>query len=140
MFHSISRFIFPGLLSRVHATLQPALSVSPSVCNTLLFWRSRAVWGLLLLSNSLVGLFHHCSCPSARDLGSRVSGLVYEDEAKQRSYLLRLRSLVAYTQLYKRLCLSVHLSVRRSISPFVHWAVRDDRVERCENTHFSCCS
>ena len=30
---------------------------------------------VLLLPNSLVGLFHHCLCPPARDLGSRVSGL-----------------------------------------------------------------
>ena len=42
-------------------------SVGPSVCrsvgNTLLFWRLWAVLKLLLLPNSLVGLFLHCPCP-----------------------------------------------------------------------------
>ena len=72
------------LLSRVHATLQLALSVCPSVLwsvcwsvgNTLLFWRLQAVWGLQLLPNCLAGLFHHCPFSPARDLGSCVSGLV----------------------------------------------------------------
>ena len=29
------------------------------------------------MPNCLAGLFHHCPCPPARDLGSRVSGLVF---------------------------------------------------------------
>ena len=56
--------------SRVHATLQPTLSVfwlvGRSVGNTLLFRRLWAVLGLLLLSNCLVELFHHCPCPPTR--------------------------------------------------------------------------
>jgi len=50
-------------------------SVRPSVVNTLLFWRLRAVLRLQLQPNCLAGLFHHCPCPPTRDLGSRVSGL-----------------------------------------------------------------
>jgi len=56
------------IFCRVHATLQPALYTKKAR------W---AVLGLLLLPNCLVGLHHHCPCPPARDLGSRVSGLVF---------------------------------------------------------------
>ena len=59
------------VFSRVHATLQPALSVGPAVGrivnNSLLFWRLRAVFGLQLLPNCLAALFHYCPCPPARD-------------------------------------------------------------------------
>ena len=37
----------------------------------------RAVLGLPLLPNCLVGQFHHCPYPPARDWGSRVYGLVF---------------------------------------------------------------
>ena len=56
-------------------------SISRSVCHTLIFWRFLAVLSLLLRPNCLVGLFHHCPCPPARDLASRVSGLVHSASA-----------------------------------------------------------
>ena len=66
-----------GLFSRVHATLQPALSICRSVRRsvgpsvTLSFFRHlRVIWGLLLLPNRLGGQFPHCPCPPARDFGS----------------------------------------------------------------------
>ena len=64
----------------MHATLQPVVCwlVSPSVCNTLLFWLlslfffSFFFFAPLPLPKYLAGLFHYCPCPSARDLGSRI--------------------------------------------------------------------
>ena len=79
-------FVFPSSFSFFLflvpcTTLQPTLSVCPSVgrlvCDTLLFRRLQGVLGIQLLPNCLAGLFHHCPCPPARDLGSRVSGLVF---------------------------------------------------------------
>ena len=63
--HTRGKFVVT-VFSRVHSTLQPALSVR------LLFQRLQAVLGLLLLPNCLVGLFHHSPCPPLRYLGSRV--------------------------------------------------------------------
>ena len=54
-----------NIFSRVHATLQPALSVGPS--RLAFFGVYRRFRGLLLLPNHLVGQFHHCPCPPARD-------------------------------------------------------------------------
>ena len=72
------------MFSRVHASLLPALSICPSVCplvcpsiKVVIFLCSWAVFAILLLPKCMVNLFYHCPCPPARDLGSRVSGLVF---------------------------------------------------------------
>ena len=55
-------------------------SGGPTVCRLVtlsFFWRLRVIFGLLLLPNCLVGKFHYCPCPPTRELGSRVSGLVF---------------------------------------------------------------
>ena len=70
------------LLGLCYATLHPALLIRQSVFVSVLliliqFFRYlQAVFALLLLSKSIRTLVHHCSCPPARNLGSRVSGLV----------------------------------------------------------------
>ena len=68
---STSWFDFLVACTRLYNPLCP--SVCLSVCRSVtlsFFWRLRAVWGLLLLPNRLVGQFHHCLCPPARDFGS----------------------------------------------------------------------
>ena len=91
-----SLFLLCFLFSGVHATLQPALSVglsvcqsvNPSVCQSvspwavhqtffLLFQRLQAVVALLLLPKCLVSHFYHYPCQAARDSGSCVSVLVF---------------------------------------------------------------
>ena len=69
-------YVWRCIFSRVHATLQPALSVCQSVGRSVcpsvtlsFFRRLRAVWWLLLPPNHLVCQFHHCPCPPARDFG-----------------------------------------------------------------------
>ena len=49
-----------------------------SVHNAQLSWHLWAVFALLLLPKYLVSLIHHCPCQLARDLGSRLSGLVFK--------------------------------------------------------------
>ena len=66
------------LFSRVHATLQPALSVGrsvgPLVRHTLLFYDFITLTSRLLPKWS--GDLKYGPCPPARDFGSRVSSLV----------------------------------------------------------------
>ena len=63
-------YVFLVACTRLYNPLCPSVcrSVGRSVGHTLLFSRLRLVLELLLLPNSLVGLFLHCPCPPARDL------------------------------------------------------------------------
>ena len=62
------------VFSRVHATLQLALSVGWLVCHVLLFFMILFFDPLLLPKWS--SDLKYGPCPPTRDLGSRVSGLV----------------------------------------------------------------
>ena len=82
IFLSLMHLIFYMILrffSRVHATLQPALSVGQSVGwsvgHTLLFFYDFISLTSLLLPK-WSGDLKNGPCPPARDFGSRVSGLV----------------------------------------------------------------
>ena len=66
------------IFSRVHATLQSALSVRRSVSHVLLFFYDFISLTSLLLPKWSSDL-KYGSCPPARYFGSRVSGLVFVD-------------------------------------------------------------
>ena len=74
-----NNWVKPKHFSRVHATLQPALSVRWSVVRGLTHFTFSAFLRFLAIL-----LLHKCSadikygpCPLARDWGSRVSGLIH---------------------------------------------------------------
>ena len=92
------------VFSRVHATLQPAMSVCLSVGQSAtlsFFWCLRSVLGLLLLPNCLVVQIHHCPCSPACDWGSRVYGLVHLEMA-----LFWVNTLlISFLQLRRKKCI-----------------------------------
>ena len=74
LFYTLAKLSWK-IFSRVHATQKSVRwSVGRMVCNTRRSW---VVFAFMFLPKCLANLFHHCSCPAARDLGSRVAGLVY---------------------------------------------------------------
>ena len=66
---------FYSRATRLYDPLCPSVGRSERVS---FFQRLPVVFALLLLPNCLNSLFYHCPCPSARDFGSRVYGLVLE--------------------------------------------------------------
>ena len=78
-FHQLTnRCGFLVACTRLYNPLCP--SVRRLVRQTLLFLLFQRLWAviaLLHLPKCMASLFHHCPCPPTRDLGSRVSGLVF---------------------------------------------------------------
>ena len=58
---------------------------------------------------------------------------LYDSFLHQRLYSLNTLFLDAFSHLYKRMCLSVRPSVRRSVGPSVRWSVGHTRVEFLRN-------
>ena len=103
-------FAFLVACTRLYNPLCPSVGRSVTLC---FFRRLWAVFTLLLLPNCLVGLFHHCPCQPARDLGSRVYGLVF---LMPNCFSLNLN------------CPIVLPLYRRSLSPFPNSPLNDQNL------------
>ena len=98
-----SRFVeFSSLFNRVHATLQPALSVGQSVgwsvgrsvgrsVTLYFFYDFISLTSLLLPKWS--GDLKYGPCPPARDFGSRVSGLVTHSKSQKWPKMSKMSSV-----------------------------------------------